>query len=197
MSLFFDRFRTAVSRRAKRASFLLAHKPSIWKRVPDNVLVLITAFSELEDIVSLALTCRLLHLRIGNNEYAIAHAFLNLRTRNRALEDYYLDSGVDLSPGDDLTFISELFPPPPPEYAAGQGHDDAGYSLGYLADLKRCWSTCIRLSYHLADHVVRQHLETDSVARPLWSASKTEKEYVYSKAVEALQSRLLRPLYVA
>lgn len=197
MSPFFDRLRTAVSRRAKRASFLLVHKPSIWKRVPDNVLVLITAFSELEDIVSLALTCRLLHHRIGNNECAIAHAFLNLHTRNRALEDYYLDSEAELSPGDDLTFISELFPPPPPEYAAGQGHDDAGYSLGYLADLKRCWSTCIRLSYHLADHIVRQHLETDNVARPLWSASKTEKEYVYSKAVETLQSRLLRPLYVA
>ncbi|KAJ5119007.1 hypothetical protein N7448_010715 [Penicillium atrosanguineum] len=196
MSLFFDRLRTKVSRRAKRGSFLLAHKESIWKRLPDNVLVLITSFSELEDIVSLALTCRLLHHRIAKNEYTIAHAFLKIHTRNRVLEDYY-DDGIELSPGGDLTFVSELFPPPPPEYAVGEGHDDAGYTLGYLADLKRCWSTCIRLSYHLADHVVRQHLETDSLARPLWSSSKTEKEYVYSKAVETLQARLLRPLAYA
>jgi hypothetical protein len=195
MSPFFDRLRTLVSRKAKRASFSLAQKESIWKRLPDNVLVLVTAFAELEDIVSLALTCRLLLHRIAKNEYAICHAFLGLQTRKRGLEVYY-DCGVGLSPGDDLTFISELFPPPPPEYAVGKGHDDARYTLGYLADLKRCWSTCIRLSYHLADHVVRRHLETDSMARPLWSSSKTEKEYVYSKAVERLQSRLLRPLYV-
>jgi hypothetical protein len=165
----------------------------MWKRLPDNVLVLITSFSGLEDIVSLALTCHLLHHRIAKNEYAIAHSFLKLHTRNRALEDYY-DEGDEFSPGDDLTFVSELFPPPPPEYTIGEGHDDAGYTLGYLADLKRCWSTCIRLSYHLADHVVRHHLENDSLARSLWSSSKTEKEYVYSKAVETLQARLLRPL---
>lgn len=193
MSPFFDKLRTKVSRRAKRDSFLIAQKELIWKRLPDNVLVLITSFSELEDIVSLALTCRSLHHRIAKNEYAIAHAFLNLYTQKRVLEDYY-DDGVELSPGDDLTFISELFPPPPPQYAVGEGHEGAGYTLGYLADLKRCWSTCIRLSYHLADHVVRHHLETDSLARPLWSCSKTEKEYVYSKAVETLQARLLRPL---
>jgi len=196
MSPFFDRIRTAVSRRSKRASFILAHKESVWKRLPDNVLVLITAFLELEDIVSLVLTCRLLYHRIGKTEHAIAHAFLSLNTRGRELEDSY-DDGVALSPGDDMTFISELFPPPPPEYTVGEGHDDVRYTLGYLADLKRCWSTCIRLSYHLADHVVRHHLEIDSIARPLWSSSKTEKEFVYSKAVETLQSRLLRPLYVA
>ncbi|KAJ6112053.1 hypothetical protein N7523_008114 [Penicillium sp. IBT 18751x] len=196
MSPFFDRLRTKVSRRAKRSSLLIIHKEPIWKRLPDNVLVRITSFSELEDIVSLALTCRFLHHRIAKSEYAIAHAILDLHTKKRNLEDYYED-GVELSPDDDLTFISELFPPPPPQYAVGEGHDDAGYTLGYLADLKRCWSTCIRLSYHLADHVVRHHLETDSLARPLWSCSKTEKEYVYSKAVETLQARLLRPLAYA
>jgi hypothetical protein len=99
-----------------------------------------------------------------------------------------------LSPGDDIAFISELFPPPPPEYNSDMDQDNAGYSLGYLGDLTRCWKTCIRLSYHLADHVVEHHLETDPIAHPLWSSSKTEKEVVYSKAVVSLQAKLLYPM---
>ncbi|KAJ5970552.1 uncharacterized protein N7479_000470 [Penicillium vulpinum] len=114
-----------------------------------------------------------------------------------------------LSPGDDLSFISELFPPPPPEYSTGVAHENAGYSLGYLGDLKRCWNTCIRLSHHLADHVVRHHLETDAIAQPLWSSSKlkkefktekeviSEKEVVYSKAMASLQAKLLYPIAYA
>jgi hypothetical protein len=61
--------------------------------------------------------------------------------------------------------------------------------------LHRCWKTCLRLSYHLADHVVEHHLETDPLAQPLWSSSKTEKEVVYSKAVASLQAKLLHPMY--
>lgn len=37
--------------------------------------------------------------------------------------------------------------------------------MAYLADLERCWSTCIRFSYDLADHVVRYHLGNDSIAQ--------------------------------
>ncbi|KAG0153993.1 hypothetical protein PDIDSM_1372 [Penicillium digitatum] len=75
--------------------------------------------------------------------------------------------------------------------------DNAEYSLGYLGDLKRCWNTCIRLSYHLADHVIEHHLGTDPNAQPLWSSSKTEKEVVYSKAVASLQAKLLHPIAYA
>jgi hypothetical protein len=119
----------------------------------------------------------------------IAQTYLNLRRQKWTRQN---ENDAGLSPGDDLTFISELFPPPPPQYAVGEHYySDAEYSLAYLADLKRCWTTCIQLSYHLADHAVRHHLETDSIARPLWLSSKTEKEFIYSKAVEATQAKLL------
>ncbi|KAJ5613614.1 hypothetical protein N7528_007268 [Penicillium herquei] len=183
----FNRFRTALSRRGKRSSVSILSKESIWKRLPNNVLVRLLSLCQLEDIVSLALTCQLIHRRIFKNETAISHEWLSIRRRN------YLRDEDDLSfsPGDDLTFISELFPPPPPHYAVGDGHDDAEYSFAYLADLQRCWTTCIQLSYHLADHAVRHHLDTDPLARSLWTSSKTEKEVVYSRAVAVLHEKLI------
>ncbi|KAJ5965307.1 hypothetical protein N7481_012021 [Penicillium waksmanii] len=196
MTPFFGRVRAAVSRRGKRASsFNIGPRESLWKRIPVNVLVVLLAFCEIDDIASLTLTCRLLHHRISKNEFMIAQTYLNRRRQKwtRQNED---DAG--LSPGDDLTFISELFPPPPPQYAVGEHyHGDAEYSLAYLADLKRCWTTCIQLSYYLADHAVRHHLETDAIARPLWLSSKTEKEFIYSKAVEATQAKLLHSVAYA
>ena len=191
MSRFIDRFRAAVSRKGKRLS-LGRHKDSVWKRLPDDVFVTLVAFCELESITSLALACRLLHRRIFDNEFSISRTYLNLRRRKVTL-DYC--SEENLSPGDDLTFISELFPPPPPLYTAGQGHDDAAYSLAYLSDLKRCWKACIRLSYHLADHAVRHHLESDPNSRDLWSSSKTEREVVYSKSVGEFQAKILHSMY--
>lgn len=167
-------------------------KDLAWKRLPDNAFVTLVAFCELDDVSSLALTCRLLHRRVFKNEFAISRRYLDLRRRNKGLESGWEEH---LSPGDDLTFISDLFPPPPPQYTAGEGYGDAEYSLAYLADLKRCWTTCIRLSYHLADHAVRYRLETDSNARELWSSSKTEKEVVYSKSVAEFQAKLLFPMY--
>lgn len=192
MTPIFGRVRAAVSRRVKRASsfnsFNLGPKESPWKRLPDDVFVILLAFCEIDDIAAVALTCRLLHHRVSKNEFMIAQTYLNLRRNKWNRES---DNDACFSPGDDLTFISELFPPPPPQYAVGKGQDDAEYSLAYLADLERCWMTCIRLSYHLADHAVRHHLETDVIARPLWSSSKTEKELVYSKAVESAQAKIL------
>lgn len=192
MSPFFDRLRAAVFRRGKRFSLSFRQKESVWRRLPDEVLVLLLAFCELEDIKSMALTCRLMHHRIFKNEPAISRSYLRFRSRSETL-----CSGGDSapSPGDDLSFIADLFPPPPPLYAINEVHEHAGYSLAYLADLERCWSTCIRLSFHLADHAVRYHLEKDSFARSQWSFSKTEKELVYTKAVGALQTRLLTPMY--
>lgn len=192
MSPFFDRLRAAIVRRGKRFSISLRQKESIWRHLPDEVLVLLLASCELEGIKSMALTCRLMHRRIVENEPAISRSYLMLRSRSGTLCS---DSDSSLSPGDDLGFIADLFPPPPPLYAINEVHEHAGYSLAYLADLERCWTTCIRLSYHLADHAIRHHLEKDSIARSHSSSSKTEKELVYTKAVGALQSRLLAPMY--
>lgn len=184
------RFRARLSRRNRRSASISVPYGSGWKSLPDEVLIAVVATCDLEDIVSLALTCRLLHKRIFKNEFAISYEFIKLR-RRRGIARNFEDGS---SPGDDLTFIFDLFPPPPPQYDAG-GCGDAEYSLAYLADLKRCWVTCIRLSFHLADHTVRHHLDTDPIARSLWGSSKTEKEVVYSKAVCMLQRRLLHPLY--
>jgi hypothetical protein len=142
------------------------------------------------DIYSLMLSCRVLYRRIHPEEYAISREYLRHR------KGQYLQSS-DSSPGDDLTFISDLFPPQPPQYTASRLHDEfPQYSFGYLADLTRCWTTCIRLSYYLADYAVQHHLQHVPEAQPLWSSCKTEKEVVYSRAVSVLQSRLLCPLYV-
>ncbi|GFF84706.1 hypothetical protein IFM60648_07120 [Aspergillus lentulus] len=139
-------------------------------------------------IYSLMLSCRVLYRRIHQEEYAISREYLRHRTGQ------YLQSS-DCSPGDDLAFISDLFPPQPPQYTASRSHDEfPQYSFGYLADLTRCWTTCIRLSYYLADYAVEHHLQHDPDAQPLWSSCKTEKEVVYSRAVGVLQSRLLCPL---
>ncbi|KAJ5632865.1 hypothetical protein N7490_009204 [Penicillium lividum] len=189
----FSRLRTALSRRDKTLSFSVGSKESIWKRLSDNALVRLVSLCELDDIASLALTCRLLHRRIFKNELAISHAYMNLHRRGTC----GFKNDTNLSPGNDLTFISELFPPPPPHYAIGDGHDDADYSFAYLSDLKRCWTTCIQLSYYLADHAVRHHLDTDPIARPLWTSSKTEKEVVYSRAVATLHAKLLYPMAYA
>ncbi|KAJ5918382.1 hypothetical protein N7454_010757 [Penicillium verhagenii] len=182
----FNRLRTALSHRKKNVSFPIGPKESIWKRLPDSILVRLASLCELDDIVSLALTCRLLHRQIFKNELAISHSYLDLHRRS--------ECDANHSPGDDLTFISELFPPPPPHYAIGDDHHDAHYSFAYLIDLKRCWTTCIKLSYYLADHTVRHHLDTDPIAQPLWTSSKTEKEVVYSRAVAALHAKLLYPM---
>jgi hypothetical protein len=190
MPHFLDRVRT-VLRRGKRTSISVGSKESVWKKIPSHVFVAILASCDLKDIGSLSLSCRLLHDRIAKLEFAIAWAYIQLRKQMHH-QGHSID-GV-LSPGDDIAFISELFPPPPPEYSAGMDQENAGYSLGYLGDLSRCWKTCIRLSYHLADHVVEHHLETDPIAQPLWSSSKTEKEVVYSKAVASLQAKLLYPM---
>ncbi|KUM57280.1 hypothetical protein ACN42_g9904 [Penicillium freii] len=169
-------------------------KASAWKRLPSHVFVKILASCDLKDIGSLSLSCRALHDRVSKLEYAIAWAYIQLRKQMHH-QRHCIDGG--LSPGDDIAFISEIFPPPPPEYSTGMPHDNAEYSLGYLGDLKRCWNTCIRLSHHLAAHVVEYHLKTDTIAQPLWSSSKTEKEVVYSKAVASLQAKLLYPIAYA
>lgn len=165
-------------------------KESGWKRLPSHAFVAILASCELKDIGAVSLCSRALHERVGKLEFAIAWAYIQLRKQMHH-QGHSLDGF--LSPGDDIAFISELFPPPPPEYDSAI-EENAGYSLGYLGDLKRCWNTCIRLSYHLAGHVVEHHLETDPTAQPLWSSSKTEKEVVYSKAVASLQAKLLCPM---
>ncbi|CAG8023734.1 unnamed protein product [Penicillium salamii] len=192
MAHFLDRVKT-VLRRGKRSSSCAGPKESVWKRLPSHVLVNILAFCELRDIGSVSLSCRLLHDRVAKQEFSIAWAYIQLRKQMHQT-GHPLDGF--LSPGDDIAFICELFPPPPPEYSSVVD-DSAGYSLGYLGDLKRCWNTCIRLSYHLAAHVAEHHLETDPIAQPLWSSSKTEKELVYSRAVAALQAKLVHPIAYA
>ncbi|KAJ5306374.1 hypothetical protein N7508_005389 [Penicillium antarcticum] len=194
MPHFLDRVRT-VLRRSKRNSISVGSKESIWKRLPSDVFVAIAASCSIKDIGSLSLTNHLLHDRVAKLEFAIAWAYIQLR-KQKGYHDHLWVYG-SLSPGDDIHFISELFPPPPPKYSSGMDHDNAGYSLGYLGDLHRCWETCLRLSYHLADHVVEHHLETDPLARPLWASSKTEKEVVYTKAVASLQAKLLHPIAYA
>ncbi|KAI3154200.1 hypothetical protein CBS147325_1292 [Penicillium roqueforti] len=154
---------------------------------------MILASCDLKDIGSLSLSCRALHGRVSKLEFAIAWAYIQLRKQKHP--GHCIDGS--LSPGDDIAFVSELFPPPPPHYSKGVAHDNASYSLGYLGDLKRCWNTCIRLSHHLADHVVAHHLETSTIAQHLWSSSQTEKEVVYSKAVASLQAKLLYPIAYA
>ncbi|CAI7616554.1 unnamed protein product [Penicillium glandicola] len=190
MTHFLNRVRT-VLRRGKRSSTPVEPKASGWKRLPSHVFVTILASCDLKDIGSLSLSCRELHDRVSRLEFTIARAYIQLRKQMNH-QSYCINGG--LSPGDDIAFISELFPPPPPEYSTDMPHENAEYSLGYVGDLKRCWNTCIRLSYHLADHAVEHHLETDPLAQPLWSSSKTEKEVVYSKAVALLQNKLLYPI---
>ncbi|GFF31618.1 hypothetical protein IFM46972_03279 [Aspergillus udagawae] len=139
-------------------------------------------------IYSLMLSCRVLYRRIHQEEYAISCEYLHHRKRR-------YPQNSDCSPGDDLTFISELFPPQPPQYTASRSHDEfPQYSFGYLADLTRCWVTCLRLSYYLAGYAVQHHLQHDSDAQSLWSSCKTEKEVIHSRGVGVLQSRLLYPL---
>ncbi|CAG8189182.1 unnamed protein product [Penicillium nalgiovense] len=190
MTHLLNRVRT-VLRRSKRGSMSAVPRASGWKRLPRGVFVAILASCDLKDIGALSLSCRVLHERVSRLDLAIAWAYVQLRKQRH--QSHCINGGM--SPGDDIAFISELFPPPPPEYSTGMTHDNAGYSLGYLGDLKRCWNTCIRLSYHLAGHVVEHHLETDLIARPLWSSSKTEKEVIYSKAVATLQAKILHPMY--
>ncbi|KAJ5219960.1 hypothetical protein N7468_009164 [Penicillium chermesinum] len=160
-----DRFRARLSRRRRSASLSVPYKLA-WSCLPDTVFVALVATCELEDIESLALTCRFLHKRIFENEHAIAHAFIEMRQSH----GMYRDADDHSSPGEDLTFIFDLFPPP---------------RHNMMQAATRCWVTCIRLSFHLADHEIRYHLETDSVARSMWASSKTEKEVVYSKAGSA------------
>ncbi|KAB8237037.1 uncharacterized protein BDW43DRAFT_308047 [Aspergillus alliaceus] len=181
---------SAKLRRRSTISNPSTQKQSIWKRLPDPVLVQILAQCDLQDIYSLMLSCRMLHRRISQHEYPISQAYLHHRTLPYQC---ITETGHELVPsaGDDLTFISSLFPPPPPQYT--HRDDLPEYSFGYLADLTRCWKTCLKLSYYLAEYVVHQHLQKDP-AHSLWSSSKTEKELIYSKAVGLLQSRLLSPL---
>ncbi|PLN82503.1 hypothetical protein BDW42DRAFT_166501 [Aspergillus taichungensis] len=195
------RFRDAfhrVKKYGKRQRRLTLRQPdshqqlSIWERLPDSVLIEIASHCDLLTIYSLLLTSRLLSRRISKRECAIAQAWLDRRRRHY----HHVVNPMGISPGDDLTFIADLFPPPPPTYADdGYAPDDRpDYTFGYLADLTRCWTTCIRLSYYLADHVVQQHLQTDPDAQLVWSSSKTEKELVYSRGVGMLQARLLPPI---
>ncbi|KAJ5334810.1 hypothetical protein N7452_007213 [Penicillium brevicompactum] len=193
MAHFLDRVKT-VLRRGRRSSSYVGPKDPVWKKLPSHIFVAILASCELKDIGSLSLSCRLLHDRVAKLEFAIAWEYIQLR---KQIHHHGYSLNEFLSPGDDIAFICELFPPPPPEYNPDIDQDNAGYSLGYLGDLKRCWNTCLRLSYHLADHVVEHHLETDPIAQPLWTSSKTEKEVVHSRAVAALQAKLLRPMAYA
>ncbi|PLB38275.1 uncharacterized protein BDW47DRAFT_105110 [Aspergillus candidus] len=195
------RFRDAIHRvkkYGKRQRKLTLRQPddhqqqSIWERLPDSVLVEIASHCNLLEIYSLLLTSRLVSRRIRKRECAIAQAWLDRRRRHY----HHVVNPMGVSPGDDLTFIADLFPPPPPTYTNdGDAPDDRpDYTFGYLADLTRCWTTCIRLSYYLADHVVQQHLQTDPDVQLVWSSSKTEKELVYSRGVGMLQARLLAPI---
>ncbi|KNG81474.1 hypothetical protein ANOM_010016 [Aspergillus nomiae NRRL 13137] len=183
------RAKTTAKLRRRSTISVSTQKQSIWRRLPDSVLVKVLAQCELQDIYSLLLSCRILRRRVSRLEYAISQAYLHHRTQP---SQYITETGHELVPsvGDDLTFIASLFPPPPPQYTStGVGDDLPEYSFGYLADLTRCWKTCIKLSYYLAEYVVHQHLVKDAS----WS-SKTEKEVGYSKGVGLLQSRLLSPV---
>ncbi|XHG09437.1 hypothetical protein AWENTII_012493 [Aspergillus wentii] len=175
------------------------HPQPNWEKIPSAILIHILAQCDLFDIYALSLTCHLLHRQITKHEYAIAKEYLHRRQQQRQDEhDNDPPPLIEdlLSPGDDLTFISYLFPPPPPHYVNGASlrDDQPEYSFAYLADLNRCWTTCIKLSYYLAEHTVRHHLETDATARTSWASSKTEKEFAYSKGVELLQAKLLHPM---
>ncbi|KAA8645857.1 F-box protein [Aspergillus tanneri] len=197
--LIIHRAKHTVSRQRKPTITSPNDNEPLWKHLPTNVLVQILAQCDLYDIYSLILTCRLLHRRIYRYEPAIAQEYL--RQRQRLLSQFsFTELNYDEllhSPGDDLSFISVLFPPPPPQYTGidTDTRDDLPeYTLGYVADLNRCWTTCVRLSYYLAEYVVHHHLQTDALAQPLWSSSKTEKEVVYSRGVGLLQTRLLYPI---
>lgn len=182
----------------------ISQKKLIWATIPNAILIQILALCDLTDINALTLACRMLHHRIYQHESAISQEYLGRRQQRQ--RKYTLSS----SPGDDLTFIADLFPPPPPQYTTTS--DDGGgggsgscinqdnnipeYSFDYVADLTRCWRTCIRLSFYLAEATVQHHLETDPVAHPLWRSSKTEREVVYSRGVSLVQARLLCPMYL-
>lgn len=128
----------------------------------------------------------MLRRRIYQHEPAIAQEYLF-----RRLHQHY---PAFLSPGENLTFIYNLFPPPPPHYPAADGSSEDNlpeYSFCYLTDLTRCWKTCIRLSFYLAESVVQHHLGTDATLRDV-----SEQEAIYSKAVCQLQDKLLQPMYV-
>lgn len=144
-------------------------------------MIQILAQCDLNDIYALALVCRVLHRRIYQHEPAIAQEYLFCRLRK--------SHG---SPGDDLTFITNLFPPPPPQYPANDtpGDNSPEYSFFYLSDLTRCWRTCVRLSFYLAGSAVQHHLETNFYTQP-----SREQEAIYSKAVGQLQDKLLYPMY--
>lgn len=163
-----------------------SQKQSIWETLPSDILIRILKQCELNDIYALALVCRVLHRRIYQHEPAIAQEYLCHR-----LHQHYL---VVLSPGDNLTFIYNLFPPPPPHYPADGSLENnfPEYSFSYLSDLTRCWRTCIRLSFYLAESTVQHHLEANTTAR-----SVSEQEAIYSKAVCQLQDKLLHPMYVS
>ena len=163
-----------------------SQKESFWEVIPSNILIQILAQCELSDIYSLNLVCRVLHRRVYQHEPAIAQEYLF-----RRLHQHYPAS---LSPGDNLTFIYNLFPPPPPHYPAADGSPEDNlpeYSFCYLTDLARCWKTCIRLSFYLAESVVQHQLETDTTIRDV-----SAQEAIYSKAVCQLQDKLLHPMYV-
>lgn len=161
-------------------------KQSIWETLPSDILIRILIQCELNDIYALSLVCRVLRRRIYQHEPAIAQEYLC-----RRLHQHY---PAVLSSGDNLTFIYNLFPPPPPHYPATDGsleNNFPEYSLSYLSDLTRCWRTCIRLSFYLAESAVQHHLETDTTIRGV-----SEQEAIYSKAVFQLQDKLLHPMYV-
>lgn len=159
---------------------------SIWETLPSDILIRILAQCELNDIHALALVCRVLHRRIYQHEPAIAQEYLCRRLHQHC--------PAVLSPGDNLTLIYNLFPPPPPHYPSTDGsleNNFPEYSFSYLSDLTRCWRTCIRLSFYLAEMTVQHHLETETTIRGV-----SEQEAVYSKAICQLQDRLLHPVYV-
>ncbi|BCR91472.1 uncharacterized protein ACHE_70315A [Aspergillus chevalieri] len=187
-----DRFSTAVQRirrssvlrRRSTRKYSTSQKESFWEAVPSNILIRILAQCELSDIYALNLVCRVLRRRIYQHEPAIAQEYLF-----RRLHQHY---PAFLSPGENLTFIYNLFPPPPPHYPAADGSSEDNlpeYSFCYLTDLTRCWKTCIRLSFYLAESVVQHHLGTDATLRDV-----SEQEAIYSKAVCQLQDKLLQPI---
>lgn len=127
----------------------------IWQTLPSPILIQILGQCDLHDLFALTLVCRVLHRRVYQLEYGICQKYIRLRRWNHDA------SFSACSPGDDITFITELFPPRPPPYAAhydsdgGVVRDDLPeYSFEYLSDLTRCWRTCIRLSFYLAGSVI-------------------------------------------
>lgn len=171
-------------RRRSTRKYSTRQKQSIWETLPSDILIRILIQCELNDIYALSLVCRVLRRRIYQHEPAIAQEYLCCR-----LHQHY---PAVLSSGDNLTFIYNLFPPPPPHYPATDGsleNNFPEYSLSYLSDLTRCWRTCIRLSFYLAESAVQHHLETDTTIRGV-----SEQEAIYSKAVFQLQDKLLHPI---